>query len=360
MVRRRSAFTLIELLVVIAIVGILLGFLLSAVSKVRVAADAARCRGNLRQLAVALAHYETTVGRYPAGRGDNGGAGGSGTVTLPDGAGVVQALGNGRRYSAWVSLLPYVELGPLDDALRSKQTVIVNGYPVTTVENGPSPTMPEYPVWRARPAIFLCPGDASTPKSAVFGQANYVVNWGDSPVGWTVHGGPTRGPFGFGTMYRSGDLTAGLSNLAAISERRKAADAPPRDAATHYLTGFAGELPAGCKAQVQRGDFLAGAGLVGANGTSWADGAIGDTGFTTMAAPNTPACSRSGELGAGVFPPSSRHSGGVNIAFFDGSVRFVTDTIDDGDQAAPWPTALNANRSLYGVFGDMGNRWSPP
>ena len=60
-------FTLIEVLVVIAIVGVLTGLLLPALQSAREAARGAHCANNLKQIGVAIAHYESSAERYPPG-----------------------------------------------------------------------------------------------------------------------------------------------------------------------------------------------------------------------------------------------------------------------------------------------------
>jgi prepilin-type N-terminal cleavage/methylation domain-containing protein/prepilin-type processing-associated H-X9-DG protein len=96
----RPAFTLIELLVVIAIIAILIGLLLPAIQKVREAAARSSCSNNLKQLAIAVHSYHDGRGRIPYD-------------SSPE-AGNSSAWGmNGPNWSWIAQILPYIEQEPL-------------------------------------------------------------------------------------------------------------------------------------------------------------------------------------------------------------------------------------------------------
>ena len=101
--KRSGGFTLVELLVVIAIIGILVGLLLPAVQAAREAARRMQCSNNLKQFGLSLHNYESTYRKFPIGFTD--------TVAT-----------NGMFYDggwSWAAgILPYIEQGPLYNRLN--------------------------------------------------------------------------------------------------------------------------------------------------------------------------------------------------------------------------------------------------
>jgi len=82
---------------------------------------------------------------------------------------------------------------------------------------------------------------------------------------------------------------------------------------------------------------------------------MGFHGLTTNAPPNSISCAwNAHDAQNGMYPMSSRHSGGANAVMGDGSVRFITDNVNVGDLNAAG-TGLTGF-SPYGVLGAMGSR----
>jgi prepilin-type N-terminal cleavage/methylation domain-containing protein len=288
--RQRAGFTLVELLVVIAIIGILVGLLLPAVQAAREAARRMQCSNNLKQISLALHNYHSAMKIYPFG---NGG------TTPPSGS---------PGYSAVSMLLPYMEQVPLYRKIDFSFPLI---HPVN-IEARLTPV-----------ATFLCPSDRDNPQPQMGGAINYMGNKGSMHF-WNAS--EQNGLFIGRVAFRMRDVTDGLSNTAAFAERLLAdgnngvvdrrADvflafgdpATPDDAITMCeavnVTNLMHQFPI----------FM---------GAPWMNG---QHTYMHVDTPNRRSC--------GFFPTkatmpaTSNHFGGVNMTLCDGSVRFVTNSID--------------------------------
>jgi prepilin-type processing-associated H-X9-DG protein len=93
----------------------------------------------------------------------------------------------------------------------------------------------------------------------------------------------------------------------------------------------------------------------GIRGVHWAWGTVVASGFNTILPPNSMKCTDSNsEWGWNkVMPPDSHHPGGVNVSMADGSVHFISQTINAGSPAFP---CVDSGPSPYGVWGALGTR----
>ena len=317
---KRRGFTLVELLVVIAIIGILIALLLPAVQAAREAARRMRCKNNLKQIALAMHVYQTTIGCFPS------------SICLPVG----EEVGDRGDWSIHARLLPYMEQGSLYDFMDFNFTyegVMFGDKPISAV----------------RIPTYLCPSEAHDEIRLKAGQPfhwplSYGMNMGD----WFIYD-PATGLGGNGATYpnsrlRPRDFSDGLSSTLCASEVK---------AFTPYYrnTTTAGPImptvPADVAALCVGGQAKLGSTLMDNTGhTEWVDGRASHIGFTSTFPPNTEIPYQSNgsrynidfsswKEGASatnptyaVIPARSYHSGVVNASLMDGSVKSFGSDID--------------------------------
>jgi len=334
--RSRRGFTLIELLVVIAIIAVLIALLLPAVQAAREAARRAQCVNNLKQLGLGVQNYISTNGSFPPLISNFGV---QGTNNYPQNAGI------GPWPLSWaVALMPFMEQAQLYNA---------SNYSFGAQE-GQNTT-----VSFLRVSTLICPSE-SVAQGQIFTSSwiNYAANFGGPsaiqswsgpivPMGDSAQGACYCIASGRGTFGVEG-VTDGTSNTALFSEKLVSNGAPNVTPGTaNALRGaFQGTVsqatPGGGAAlamQMVQACKSIPAGTVALDttysGAVWSGSHSGTLRFNAydhVMPPNTITCIGQGAASPGDYSDAitatSNHSGGVNSAFCDGSVRFIKNSID--------------------------------
>jgi prepilin-type N-terminal cleavage/methylation domain-containing protein/prepilin-type processing-associated H-X9-DG protein len=328
MFRRYRAFTLIELLVVIAIIAVLIALLLPAVQMAREAARRAQCRNNLKQLGVALHNYEGTYNVFPGANTRHAANVASSRPLHPQCNGL---------WSAHAQMLQYIEYSTLYDSLNfsisQRDRVASGGAPGTQCNTSLPAPRPNDTVKVQMIELFLCP---SEPISVPGSRNNY--RWCNGSRQDLNDGLISRDNIG----RKVGQIVDGLANTAGASEvvlGSNYSGLTPLNRWSFWMpvitTAPAGETVAKLRFDTCRGMQ----GLAQQNnnssiyekrmGADWHGGDPRFTGYNHGSTPNGPRCSAdTDELRLGVWGPSSYHPGGVNVLMLDGSVRFVSNSVD--------------------------------
>jgi type II secretory pathway pseudopilin PulG len=367
---------LVELLVVIAIIGVLIALLLPAVQAAREAARRMSCSNQVKQLSISLHNYHDVHQSFPAGG--------------------APFLAYSPRFSVFLALLPFVEQQPVYDAyIGAMQMSLAAG--VTSSNIGPWTSSGTTGVpstagtifdqtKRAQIGAFLCPSDPKKQKlsATTNGQISYTISSGDWAEGsslWATTSVSYLNPrsiFIYGCFWRTmTTMTDGTSNTAVFSEKAIGGTSGIRKlrGGIAYVSGNPlNGLPTSatycsvdaCLAVRNKDEFsstVTDANLGGSNwvGETWLDGTSVRSGFSTIIPPNGPSCgAQSGSTGSvaegsrAMPAASSYHPGGVQVGLGDGSVRFVSETIN-AKTTGGLDYCVTSGESPFGVWGALGS-----
>jgi len=373
--RLGRGFTLVELLVVIAIIGILVALLLPAIQAAREAARRSQCQNNAKNLGLAITNYASTYKRFPVA-----------VRTEPQDAPAsyserIRAAADGiRLYHNWaVDILPFLEEQPMYDSLVLENAA--NGRLLSlTLSNVPAAALPpgksgtaNFKARTTELQTMLCPSDdgrgrpydGGTISGGIWARGNYAYNFGlgfplnnrsldgqnsiwdktyvNPDSGETVTCGRGVGGADIGSTYAQ--ITDGTTKTIAILETRT------------------GRSPID-----RRGVWamqMIGSNILGQHGANYGLGPNDCSPGSDDIRDNVAIIAEAGEdlLRAECMLPynssswnvsaqstsRSTHPGGVFAAMCDGSVQFISDFVDAGQQTA----GLRCDASVFGVWQRM-------
>ena len=292
-----SGFSLLELVVVMAVLSLLMAVLIPAVQTSRNAAARIACVNSLKQISLAAQQYHDQFGMFATAD------------------------------QHMKKLLPSLEQNALFQIMQP-------GHSQATIDAFDLRT----------PGFLLCPSDPLIAPSRL--QSNYHVCSGSGNVGMTLAGFELDGMALPSTQkgVRIRDVTDGTSTTAMYSERLALGDpnlvtdasaVSNRKQNVWYMNR---DYTIWTEFERFQGDCLShvGSQVVPILSPIF-QGIVATVGYNHAMPPNKPGCyviKRPRHLAVdfmnGALPPNSHHDGGVNVAFVDGHVRFVSETIDLG------------------------------